>query len=90
MKKRKTKRAIVVERKHSREAEYGEWRGVTYQRELVLCGKAKCRKRHGPYWYAYWTKGKRTHKRYIGKEWRTLRDAERGLGNTPASEREVT
>jgi hypothetical protein len=42
-------------------------RSVTYQRELVKCGKPKCRKWHGPYWYAYWTWGKRTRTLYIGK-----------------------
>jgi hypothetical protein len=40
---------------------------VTYQRELVRCGKPKCRKWHGPYWYAYWTVGTRTRTLYIGK-----------------------
>lgn len=38
--------------------------GVTYQRELVKCGKAKCGKckggpAHGPYWYAYTWKAQR-------------------------------
>jgi hypothetical protein len=42
-------------------------RSVTYQRELVKCGKPKCKKWHGPYWYAYWTWGKRTRTLYIGK-----------------------
>lgn len=53
--------------------------GITVQRELVRCGKAKCRRcrkrpTHGPYWYAYiWrpTKngvGGRLVSRYIGKE----------------------
>lgn len=46
--------------------------GVTYQLEHVLCGKAKCRKLHGPYWYAYWKVGKRTRKRYIGKKFRVI------------------
>jgi len=41
--------------------------GVTYQLEHVLCGKAKCRKLHGPYWYAYWKRNNRLRKKYIGK-----------------------
>jgi hypothetical protein len=40
---------------------------ITYQRELVRCGKARCERWHGPYWYAYWKAGGRTRKRYIGK-----------------------
>ena len=43
---------------------------VTYQLELVQCGKRKCRKWHGPYWYAYWTAGGRTRSLYIGKKLR--------------------
>lgn len=71
--KRKRKNApIVVERRNER----SDGRGITYQRELVLCGKPKCRKRHGPYWYAYWTQGRRTMTRYIGKTWRPLHEVE--------------
>ncbi len=65
--------------------------GVTYQLEHVLCGKARCPKLHGPYWYAYWKTGGRVRKRYIGKrfhvvEWLggSLTSVERagpGLGN---------
>jgi hypothetical protein len=48
---------------------------VTYQLELVNCGKARCKKcaegeLHGPYWYSYtWDadKGKMVS-RYIGKK----------------------
>lgn len=46
--------------------------GTVFQRELVKCGKAKCKKcrkrpAHGPYWYAYqWREGK-TVSRYVGK-----------------------
>lgn len=47
---------------------------VTYQREWILCGKKKCRKRHGPYWYAYWTAGGRTRTLYIGKVRRSASD----------------
>lgn len=46
---------------------------VTYQSELVLCGKPKCRKWHGPYWYAYWTEEARTRTLYIGKALRPAR-----------------
>lgn len=48
--------------------------GVTYQHELIACGKDECRrcaggqKGHGPYWYAYWREGERTRKRYVGKQ----------------------
>ena len=43
---------------------------VTYQRELIRCGKPRCNKWHGPYWYAYWTAGGRTRTLYIGKRLR--------------------
>lgn len=48
---KKPRRRIVVE---SRSIE-----GVNYQRELVTCGKPKCKRcrvraAHGPYWYAYY------------------------------------
>jgi hypothetical protein len=52
----------------------GGWATVTYQQELVLCGKPKCRKWHGPYWYAYWTTGSRTRTLYIGKALRPARE----------------
>lgn len=45
---------------------------VCYQLERVKCGKGKCRKWHGPYWYAYWSAAGRTRTLYIGK---TLRPA---------------
>ena len=45
---------------------------VRYQRELVKCGKAKCQRWHGPYWYAYWRAGARVRKKYIGKNFREL------------------
>lgn len=47
---------------------------VTYQCELVQCGKPKCRKWHGPYWYAYWTADDRTRTLYIGKVLRPARE----------------
>ena len=40
---------------------------ATLRLELVLCGKGKCTKLHGPYWYAYWQNGSRTRKVYVGK-----------------------
>jgi hypothetical protein len=47
--------------------------GGCYRRELVKCGKAKCKcasgELHGPYWYHYSYKpGGGQRKRYIGKE----------------------
>lgn len=40
----------------------------TFRCEYVRCGKPGCRScPHGPYWYAYWREGKRTRKRYVGK-----------------------
>ena len=38
----------------------------TLEREYVLCGKPRCSRRHGPYWYAYWKEGARTRKSYVG------------------------
>lgn len=46
---------------------------VSYILEYVKCGKlCHCNdgKGHGPYWYAYWHTGKKTHCRYIGKDLR--------------------
>lgn len=63
--KRKPKHKQIVEVLPGADSIDG--RSVTYQRELVKCGKPKCRKWHGPYWYAYWTWGKRTRTLYIGK-----------------------
>lgn len=54
---------------------------VTYQLELVKCGKAKCRKWHGPYWYAYWSVGERTRTLYVGK---VLRPAQQVLNERKA------
>lgn len=55
---------------------------VTYQLELVRCGKASCRKcPHGPYWYAYfWNENtRRTKSVYVGKvpPWERQQDSER-------------
>ena len=41
---------------------------LTFRYETVNCGKKNCsRCPHGPYWYAYWKEGGRTHSRYIGR-----------------------
>ncbi len=41
---------------------------LTFRYETVRCGKENCsRCPHGPYWYAYWKEGGRTHSRYIGR-----------------------
>lgn len=40
---------------------------LTLRLELVLCGKPKCQKRHGPYWYVCWREGRRTVKAYVGR-----------------------
>lgn len=40
--------------------------GVTFRLQFVKCGKAKCRKWHGPYWYAAWKDGRRTRTAYVG------------------------
>lgn len=40
-----------------------------FRRQWVDCGKPKCRKLHGPYWYAFWKDEKgREHSAYVGKE----------------------
>jgi hypothetical protein len=62
---------------------WDEKRGVTYQREYVHCGKATCRKKHGPYWYAYWRKGSKLRTRYIGKAFRALTAADVGKVEAP-------
>lgn len=49
---------------------------VTYRRELVKCGKKKCKcnkgKLHGPYWYSYSWNGKKLSSTYIGKTLKEL------------------
>jgi Family of unknown function (DUF6788) len=51
-------------------------RSVTYQLELIRCGKERCRCRmgggHGPYWFAYWKHVGKKRKRYIGVELKLL------------------
>jgi hypothetical protein len=43
-------------------------RGATLRLELVLCGKPKCDRPHGPYWYACFKERGRWRKVYIGRE----------------------
>lgn len=50
-----------------------ETRAGGLQRELVRCGKAKCKRcrrraTHGPYWYRYTSKAGRMVSTYVGKE----------------------
>jgi hypothetical protein len=47
---------------------------ITYRQQYRKCGSPRCRTcatgapGHGPYWYAFWTEGGRTHSRYLGKD----------------------
>lgn len=60
----------------------------TLRLELVLCGKPKCRKLHGPYWYGYFFEARRTRKIYVGKNLppevvrRRLKERPRKRGST--------
>ena len=63
------------ERASLREVVLGSQRKVgsmTYQLELVRCGKERCHcaagKGHGPYWYGYWSSRGKTKSKYIGKK----------------------
>lgn len=40
--------------------------GVTYAQRYVLCGKPRCARWHGPYWYAYWKAKGKVHSKYVG------------------------
>lgn len=66
---------IPLQHNKSREVVEREFKdGISYQLEMVRCGKSSCRScPHGPYWYAYWRKrhGKIVSK-YIGKELKRL------------------
>lgn len=42
--------------------------GMHYQQELVKCGRKKCSKWHGPYWYCYYTLDGKRKSKYIGKD----------------------
>jgi|GEM_PF-2705548 len=41
---------------------------ATLRRQYVLCGKPRCRKWHGPYWYAFWHRGGAMKSAYIGSD----------------------
>lgn len=41
---------------------------ITLQQKRIRCGKRRCRKLHGPYWYAFFKVDGRTRCRYIGRE----------------------
>ena len=49
---------------------------ITYQLELVKCGKSNCRcadgQLHGPYWYGYQKQGQKLKSWYVGKSLKTL------------------
>ncbi len=60
----RTGREVVAQRRLER---------VTYQLELVRCGKPNCRcaivgeRPHGPYWYLYRWNGQKVVSEYVGK-----------------------
>jgi hypothetical protein len=39
-----------------------------FRRQWIDCGKPKCRKLHGPYWYAFWKDGRKERSAYVGSE----------------------
>ncbi len=49
---------------------------ITYRLEKVKCGKPNCKcatgEKHGPYWYAYYSRRGKTVSKYIGKQFKTL------------------
>lgn len=52
---------------------------VTYQAELIKCGKSNCRcategKLHGPYWYGYRKQGQKLKSWYVGKALKVVED----------------
>jgi len=67
-KKRLAKKLEPVGNRHTKEAGHA----ITYELRPVLCGKAGCKKEHGPYWYAYWTAGGRVRTVYIGKRFQRV------------------
>jgi hypothetical protein len=66
----KNRRVYVVNPLHDKLGDSS----VTYQLEYVKCGKPKCDKWHGPYWYAYWSEAGRTRTLYVGKVLRSAAD----------------
>lgn len=90
MAKQKRKK-VIVEVKSEAGGRLGA-RAVTYQRELVHCGRSDCPagKLHGPYWYAYWRSAQRSLvgasklcKVYIGKDFRRVRIDEARKAEAP-------
>ena len=69
-----------VEAKKDREVVETKKEGrITYQAELVKCGKANCRcatdgQLHGPYWYAYRKQGQKLKSWYVGKELKPMKE----------------
>ena len=64
----KTDREVVETKKEGR---------ITYQSEMVKCGKSNCRcatdgQLHGPYWYGYQKQGQKLKSWYVGKELKSL------------------
>lgn len=63
-------RAVVEAKKEGR---------ITYQSELVKCGKPNCRcadgQLHGPYWYAYRKQGQKLQSWYVGKKLKPLENS---------------
>lgn len=62
---------------------------VTYQRELVRCGKPSCRcatmgDAHGPYWYGYRWESGRIRKHYIGRDFAELSERFNVEAETPS------
>ncbi len=60
---------------------------ITYQSELIRCGKSKCccatqGKLHGPYWYGYRKEKGRLKSWYIGKELKLMEDVEANEAGT--------
>lgn len=41
--------------------------GWCYQLQFINCGKARCRKLHGPYWYRFKRVDGKLQSKYVGK-----------------------
>jgi hypothetical protein len=44
-------------------------KNATIRQEYVKCGELDCKKKHGPYYYAYWKANGKLRKKYIGKHY---------------------
>ena len=63
----------LVVKIHREVVEQKQVGSISYQLELVKCGKATCTKcPHGPYWYGYYRRGKRMVSKYVGKDFKLL------------------